>query len=240
MTWSKFLRKHFAVLFIIFGVSALMLFIIVSQTLIIIARSTPQTPFNSSELGKIVPSDNLLVSKVISTKDLITRPVVTKDDPMVGLSTAKHTVVMYSDVACEYCRNQEKNLKKIMAKLPTALRLVWKDYPEPGKQSRSWRAAVAGRCAQIQNKFWAYHDNLLADPADLSTDRFIAEAKKLNLDTIAFGHCLKTNQSADRIEKNIIEANALNISGVPDIFINNTEIMGESDYGKLLTLVTQD
>ncbi len=118
------------------------------------------------------------------------------------------------------------------------MRLIWKDYPESDTKSKSWQAAVAARCAHEQGKFWQYHDLLYKQSNDnIGKDLLVDLAKSINLRLNLFSECLEDERAAQLIKDNIIEAQALDINGIPYIFVNNQEILGEISFEDLVRIV---
>ena len=104
-------------------------------------------------------------TKIPNLRDMLTGPIITDLDPSLGDYNSPVTLVLFSDFECSYCAKQEETLKEVMAKHD--VRLVWKDYPSSDRESMSFRAAVAARCAQVENAFWEYQNrfslSVLAD-----------------------------------------------------------------------------
>ncbi len=178
-----------------------------------------------------------LITKNPSLKDMLAGPIITAADPSLGSDDAPVAIVVFSDFECGFCHRQEQNLIKLVKEYQDKIRLIWKDYPESDGRSISFQAAVAGRCAQKQGQFWPYHDLMFADENDLSKAEFIKIASSLNLDIDAFGDCLEHSATKKLISDNIEEANALDINGVPFVYINDQEVMGESSYEELKRIV---
>jgi len=170
------------------------------------------------------------ITKVPSLKNLLTGPIISESDPSLGPDDAHITIVEFSDFQCSFCYEQEKNLKKIMEKYPDKIRLIWKDYPD----INSFESAVAGRCADEQDKFWGYHDLLYEN---INNKSFLELAEKLNLDLEKFSKCLNNENTEALIKKNINEANALDINGVPFIYINDKEFIGEISFNELEKII---
>ncbi len=126
-----------------------------------------------------------------------------------------------------------------MTLYPDKIRLIWKDYPEANETSISFKAAEAARCAAEQGSFWAYHD-LLFKTANLTIKNLPDPATQLKLDQEQFNICLTDEKNKALIKDNIEEANALAIQGIPFIYINNQEVMGETTLAELKNLVEQE
>ena len=177
-----------------------------------------------------------LVTKNPSLKNILDGPIITSNDPSLGDTKAPVTIVEFADFECGYCRKLENIVKRVLENHQGEARLIWKDYPNSNANSDSYRAALAARCADEQNSFWPYHD-LLFEQETLDGNVLTSVAEKLNLDMDAFDSCLSESRTKQKIEDNIDEANALDIGGVPFVYVNDQEIMGEISQDDLEKIV---
>lgn len=168
---------------------------------------------------------------------LLQGPVINETDPSLGSDKAPITITYFADYECSYCQQQESSLKKLLEKYGDKVRLVWKDFPENNASSKSYLAAVAGRCAEEQDKFWSYQDLIYDNEEDFSEELAISLAEGLGLRKNLFSECLKDVAVYKLVKDNITEAQSLEIKGVPFIFINNQEVMGESEVGDLEKII---
>lgn len=178
-----------------------------------------------------------LVTWVGDPHGSIAAPIISENDPFLGPEKAPVTIVQYSDFSCEFCQRQEAVLRQILDDYRDKVRLIWKDFPEDNSYSSSWQANIAARCAGDQGKFWPYHDLLFKERKDLSRDQAIGYAGGLGLDTDKFGLCLDDTAAKKKIKNNIIEAAALEIPGIPFIYVNEQEVMGEASYDDLKSII---
>lgn len=154
-------------------------------------------------------------------------------DPLaLGKTDAPVVMVNYSDFQCTYCgkfaRDSEPELIKRYVNTGI-LRIEWRDFPFFGADSD--KAAMAGRAAAEQDKFWEFHDALYADQPEMNsgqmTDEFLAGiAGDIDLDVDRFLVGLKSKQHKDEIEKDFSEGHSLGISGTPAFLINGEPIAG--------------
>ncbi len=179
--------------------------------------------------------DNL-ITKVPDLEDMLTGPIITDADPSMGDKYAPVVIVYFADFECQYCQKQEQKIKKIVANYKHKTRFVWKDYPESKEDSPSFQAAVAARCAQEQGKFWQFHD-FLYEFSQLNQETYLKIADILKLDKNRFITCLESDRPRALIKDNIDEANALDIGGIPFVYINDQQIMGEFNYEDLERIV---
>jgi protein-disulfide isomerase len=178
-----------------------------------------------------------LITKVPQFEDSLASPIVSDADPSLGSVNAEITIVQFSDFRCKFCQQQESILKQIYSEYKDKVRIVWKDFPEKDPKSVSFRAALAARCAQKQKHFWEYHD-LLFEKSDALNDNMLSDlAKKISLNLPAFMKCIDDPSSSQPILDNMYEANSLDISGIPFIFVNDQELMGQTNYEEMKKMV---
>jgi protein-disulfide isomerase len=177
---------------------------------------------------------DLFVSRSSSLKDLVTSPILDGDDPVIGNKDGSVVIVEFFDYDCEFCRKQHRIVDKLInSKYKDKVKLIVKNFPMKNKDSFSWKSSVAARCAYIQDSFVLYHKNLLNTDEKFSDELFLKLAKESNLNMKTFESCYKNQDVNYLIEDNIIEANDLEIYGVPFYYIGKQEIMGNLDIETL-------
>ncbi|MDP2586855.1 MAG: thioredoxin domain-containing protein [Candidatus Komeilibacteria bacterium] len=154
------------------------------------------------------------------TQPLLTAPVLRATDPALGQTTAKNQLVIYSDFQCPHCADAEQVLGQLLQNHPADVLLIWKDYPNPDYQ-QSQRAAIAARCAQVQNKFWEFHDYLYANQDQLGSNLYTQVASALKLDLAKFSQCYDNQQTLPLIMEDFQEGQGLRLDGTPYLFVNN-------------------
>lgn len=174
-------------------------------------------------------------TKIPNLKDMLTGPIITDLDPSLGDANSPVTLVLFSDFECSYCAKEEKILKEVVDKYN--VRLVWKDYPVSDPNSTSYQAAIAARCAQVENAFWDYHDLLFESDTNIDRTRLLSIAEELHLDMDDFTDCLDNSSTSQLVHDNMLEAEALGINGIPFLYINDQEMLGEIDKKDLEHLI---
>jgi protein-disulfide isomerase len=194
-------------------------------------NSAGQRLFLKEDIGPIDP----YLTKMPDLYDMIRGPIINDIDPSLGKRDSEFNLVLFSDFECLYCKQQERVIKKLADKYD--LRVIWKDYPYSDQQSRSFQAALAARCAQDENAFWQYHDRLYSDDYTLDRDGFLSIAEDIGLDTDEFEQCLSSAKKAPLIKSNMEEAAALGIEGIPFLYVNDQEVMGEISEEELEKMI---
>jgi len=141
-------------------------------------------------------------------------------------------LVEFSDFECPFCSKAQGVLKEVLAQFEGKVKHVWKDFPLPNHQ-HAMIAAVGGRCAHQQGKFWEYHDRLfdtqMLAPADLRQ-----HARQIGLNLQAFEACL-TNGAKYRDE--IETGRSQFVMATPTVFINGRVISGvapQEEYARII------
>lgn len=160
------------------------------------------------------------------------------NDPMaIGAVDAPVVMVDYSEFQCPFCgrfaRDTEpKLIKKYVDK--GILRIEWRDFPYLGKESGA--AALAGRAAADQDKFWQFNQAMFANQGTpnsgkLTTAYFVKIAKKIGLDTNKFQQDLNSKKNQQAIQKDFDEGQSIGVSGTPAFIINGRPVIGAQPIG---------
>jgi protein-disulfide isomerase len=153
------------------------------------------------------------------------------DGVHLGDPNAPVKVDVYADFRCSGCLYYVQSIEP----------QVVQNYVETGKVYYSYhsyividshdgtdaslRSANAAMCAGEQNRFWDYHDTLYAnqisEDASLFTDaRLVTMAENLKLDMTKFNQCYQAKKYSSVIQNDISQAQSLNISSTPSVFVN--------------------
>ncbi len=151
-------------------------------------------------------------------------PAVNENDAISGSLESPVKVVVFSDFQCPYSKVFQASLRENMKEYEGKASFVYKNLPLSfHKQAEN--AALAGQCALEQGKFWEYSDKLFENQDNwgnsTGTAKFKEYAKTLNLNQNDFNTCLDQKKYADKIAKDMEEAQKLGVSGTPAIFVND-------------------
>lgn len=154
--------------------------------------------------------------------------------PFKGKVDAPVTLVIFTDFECPYCRKVEPLLNQVFEKNKDNIKIVFKNMPLSIHQlaDPSHRAAMA---ADMQGKFWEYHDRLFSAP-NLSPELLDATAREIGLDMTKFQTDRASMVVEQRIRKDMIDAQNAGVTGTPTIFINGRKL-GERSMQGFQTLI---
>lgn len=197
-------KKQLTILFTIGGVALLLVIIMVASLL----------PNREDEAVTVTRGDV---------------PVATLDakatDPILGKRSAPVTVFLFSDFGCDHCATMASILNQLVERNKN-VRVVWKDAPITQFPNPSGPAHLAARCAQRQNKFWEYHDQLFANQQQLTEATFLNIAQELKLKEEPFKTCLAEKKLQPLINANFELAGQLPIDGTPFFVIGDERFSG--------------
>lgn len=146
-------------------------------------------------------------------------------DPILGKRGAPITLFVFSDFGCDHCARTAPVLNQLVKKHDN-VRVVWKDAPVTQFPNPSAPAHLAARCAARQNKFWAYHDKLFEQQAQLTEPTFFAIADELKLKKEPFRACFAEKKLQVLVDANLALAQSLGIDGSPYFFIDDERFSG--------------
>ncbi len=164
------------------------------------------------------------------TQTLLTVQKLTENgSPILGDSSATITILEWGDYQCTFCyRFHESSLKTIIDDyIDTGkVKLVFKDFPLNGPDSIL--AAEASYCAEDQEKYWKYHDELYTNWGGERTGWITREslnqfANTLELELEQFNTCLDEHLHKQRVMELYQFGQEVGIDATPSFLIFNNE-----------------
>jgi protein-disulfide isomerase len=165
------------------------------------------------------------------------RAVVGANGPSRGPAGAAVTIVEFEDFQCPFCKRAQDTMEQVLARYKDRVRMVHRDLPLRTLHPASWKAHEAGRCAEVQGKFWEYRDQLYKNPAAISPEQLNDYASEAGLNVSDFRKCLDSGKFDRVIQKDEDEANRLGIESTPSFFINGRLLSGaqpESEFVRII------
>jgi predicted DsbA family dithiol-disulfide isomerase len=166
--------------------------------------------------------------------------VQTAGFPTLGPADAPVTIVEFSDFECPFCGNLYPTMKLVESNYAGKIRVVFRQFPLTNIHPHAQKAAEASLCANDQNRFWEYHDEMFQDQRNLTVDALKQKAAKLNLNQEAFATCLDSGKHVDTVKKDVSEGARLGISGTPSTFINGRFLDGARPYADIAKIVEEE
>ena len=157
------------------------------------------------------------------TKDA--RLFIRAENPQLGESSAPVTILAFIDFECPFCQESYPIFQEVVERYGPAVRVVFKHLPVPQLHPHATSAHLAAACAQEQNKFWPYYDQLFTNKL-LTDASLLDEAKTLALDVNRFQSCWRAKKYEKDILQDLLDGAELGIRGTPTYIVNQTKLEG--------------
>ncbi|MCO6509608.1 MAG: thioredoxin domain-containing protein [Aridibacter famidurans] len=146
------------------------------------------------------------------------------DDPYIGRSNARVTVVMFSDFECPTCAGVHPVLKKVIGEFGADVRLVIRDYPLEQIHDNAFNAAVAAEAARKQGKYFEYIELLYDNQDALDSESLAAYADQVGLNLGRFQKDLADPELAAEVRRDIADGVRYGVDGTPSVYVNGYKI----------------
>ncbi|MGN6483074.1 MAG: DsbA family protein [Thermomicrobiales bacterium] len=158
----------------------------------------------------------------------------------IGLDSAPVTVVEYADFQCPYCGNFALTMEpELIQKYVATGQVRFEFQPMPilsslaldSPDNESVRAAEAGFCAAVQNKFWPFYSLLFSkqtgeNVGDFTLEKLIGYAQEGGLDVTTFTTCMTNRTHLQAVLDSRQKGVDAGVSGTPTFFVNDTKVLG--------------
>jgi protein-disulfide isomerase len=171
----------------------------------------PLSPRSQNVVADRTPADPWPVVKAF--EDQMRAPAA--PGKMRGAPNGAHTLVVYFDPNCGYCKNAEPKLDALLAK-DKELRIIYRDLPVLGPASERavlWSAAVS---LTAPEKWPSFHSKIMAStrpPVD-TDEPFVAIATALGMDARDLAQRASSLEAKAQIEPAVRFAQAAKQAGV--------------------------
>jgi len=163
-------------------------------------------------------------SKLFTTSKLIEN-----GSPIMGDSNAPITILEWGDYQCTFCYRFHQNTLDIINDdfIKTGkVKLVFRDFPLNGPDSIL--AAEAAYCAEDQEKYWQYHNELYKNWGGEKTGWITREsldifAVTVDLDLVEFNTCLDEHKYQNRVNTHYEFGKEIGIDATPSFLVFNDQ-----------------
>ncbi len=114
-------------------------------------------------------------------------------------------------------------LEQVLENNPDTVKIILKNMPL-GFHKYAEPAARAALAAGKQGKFWEFHDELFATAPELGPEEITGIATKLGLDLEKFKLDMESDEIAEKVKKDLSDAQDAGVTGTPTIFINGIKL----------------
>ena len=155
--------------------------------------------------------------------------LIENGSPFLGNPDAPITILEWGDYQCTFCYKFHQNTLKIIDEdyIKTGkVKMVFKDFPLNGPDSKL--AAEASYCAQDQQKYWQYHDEMYRNWGGERTGWITREAlsefaQTVNLDIEKFNECLDDSKHESKVNSLYEFGNNIGVDATPSFLVFNDQ-----------------
>jgi protein-disulfide isomerase len=163
------------------------------------------------------------------SKKLTFSKLVENGSPVMGNINAPITILEWGDYQCTFCYKFHQNTLDIINEdfIKTGkVKIIFKDFPLNGPDSKL--AAEASYCAQDQEKYWHYHDELYKNWGGERTGWITREsltkfAETVDLDIEKFNKCLDDHKYENKVDLLYAFGKEIGIDATPSFLVFNDE-----------------
>jgi protein-disulfide isomerase len=149
--------------------------------------------------------------------------------PIMGNPNAEITILEWGDYQCTFCYKFHQDTLDVMKEdfINTGkVKLIFKDFPLNGPDS--FLAAEASYCAEDQEKYWQYHDELYKNWGGertgwITRDSLDEFANSINLDLEQFNKCLDDHKYQNKVISLHEFGKKIGIDATPSFLVFNDE-----------------
>lgn len=146
----------------------------------------------------------------------------------IGKAGAPATIAEFGDFMCPLCRDFDLTIKpRLISKYVDTgkAKFIFYDFPLVSIHPNSFIAARAARCAEDQDKFWAYQNVVYRNQLQWSerkspTEYLLAYGDSVGLDNEKFSACVKSSAHADLVSAELRLAEDLGLDGTPTVMVS--------------------
>jgi protein-disulfide isomerase len=139
-------------------------------------------------------------------------------------------VIEYGDYECPYCARTDLLLEGL------PIQRVFRHFPVVSKHPHSRRLAQAAEAAELQGRFWDFHDSLYADHGRLDDPHLWQRVEELGLDLDRFEADRRSDAVAERVERDFRSGIRAGVTTTPTLFVDGQPYPGIPDAALLARL----
>ncbi len=144
--------------------------------------------------------------------------------PSWGEDDAPIIIVEFADFNCPLCFQAEGALAEIKDKYGDKIKFYWRHYPVV--RESSFDLALAGICANRQEKFWEYAKEIFARQGTMTPGNIEPVLELVGVDLANYQNCLNHPLTMAQLRKDFFAAEDGFVRGTPTFFINGNKIEG--------------
>jgi len=154
---------------------------------------------------------------------------VSHGDHILGLETARITLVEYGDFECPNCGQAYPAVKILRKHFGERMRFVFRHFPLREVHPHAELAAEAAEAAGAQHKFWPMHDLLFENQLHLKAKSLRRYAEEAALDLERYDYEMSDHVYLQRVQEQIDSGTRSGVRATPTFFVN--DIVHDVSFG---------
>jgi protein-disulfide isomerase len=170
----------------------------------------------------------------MTTQQGMLRQPVGADDHVLGPDDAPVTLVEYGDFQCPHCRRAHVVLPKVLKRLGSRVRFVFRHFPLAESHPNAVHAAQASESVAAQageDGFWRMHDLMYDHQRDsddsLDDAHLVRYAEQAGADSATTALDLAGDTYEPRVKASFMTGVRSGVNGTPTFFINGVRFDGD-------------
>jgi protein-disulfide isomerase len=162
------------------------------------------------------------------------RPPVSAEDHVLGPDDAPVTLVEYGDFQCPHCRRAHGVLPKVLKRLGSRVRFVFRHFPLAESHPNAVHAAEAAESVAAQageDAFWRMHDLMYDHQRDsddsLDDAHLVRYAEQAGADPATVALDLAGDVYEPQVKASFMTGVRSGVNGTPTFFINGARFEGD-------------
>jgi len=144
--------------------------------------------------------------------------------PAFGPADARVTLVIFSDFECPFCGLAAKAIEKVRERFAgRPLRVVFHQFPLDRHPNARF-AAAASLEAQVQGRFWEFHDLVFAHQDELGPALLEGLAGQAGLELEAYRAAVREDRWGDVVDAELALGAQACVSGTPSLFLDGLRL----------------
>lgn len=141
---------------------------------------------------------------------------------IVGDTGAPVKIIEFADLQCPFCREFNTRVKKVSAKYPGQVALVFVHFPITTIHPHALEAARAAECGAQQGRFAEMVDALYSDQASYGSSPWSKFGATARIgDSAAFGRCMADTTTMPVVQAGLATGKRFNVRMTPTVLVND-------------------
>ena len=161
------------------------------------------------------------------------------DGPLrLGGHQARYVLIEFADFECPACARAVSAVDSLRLRMGDSLSVVFRHLPLRGLHPHAFAAALAAECADRQGRFDQMYHVLYSRQAKFDLVPWRQLAGQAGVPSLAdFDACMSDAALSDRMERERVAAQGLQLDGTPSFVANGTVLTGVPSVAALDSLV---